>query len=242
MLPLIMVLVLAGAPKADPKLAGSWTLDGEPFCTLKADGTGSFDEDRIRWGVKGDELVITGEDETERVPYTLAGDSLTLHMGGIPITLTRVGKAGKAQGKVVQVSGTQPSGGEEAKEAAKKEPAARGAGKDALSQLLVSSAWCSFSFNKHSGTTSRSRVQFLPDGSWSSGGQAETYHSGASGSVAGQYNSGGGGQWAVKGGQLFMSDPPETPSLEPIEPFSVTKNSNGSPIINAMGKEYARCD
>lgn len=235
MLPLIMVLVLAGTPKADPKLAGRWTLDGEPFCTLKADGSGSFDEDRIRWGVEGDELVITGEDETERVPYTHAGDTLTLHMGGIPITLTRVGKAGKTQGKAVQASGTQPSGGE-------KEPAGRGVGKDALSQLLVSSAWCSFSYNKTSGTTRQSRVQFLPNGSWSSGSQAETYNSGPSGSVAGQYNNGSGGEWAVKGGRLYMSDPPETPSLEPVEPFSVTQNSNGSPIINAMGKEYARCD
>lgn len=231
MLPLIMVLVLAGAPKADPKLAGRWTLDGEPFCTLKADGSGSFDEDRVRWGVDGDELVITGEDETERVPFTHSGDTLTLHMGGIPITLARVGKAGKTQGQVVQASGTQPPAG--------KEPAA---GKDELSRLLVSSAWCSFSYNKHSGTTSRSRVQFLPNGSWSSGGQAETYNSGASGSVAGQYNSGAGGEWSVKGGRLYMSAPPETPSLTPVEPFSVTRNSNGSPILNAMGKEYARCD
>ena len=93
MLPLLLVLVLAGTPKVDPKLAGHWTLDGEPFCTLRADGTGRFDEDRIRWGVDGDELVITGEDETERVPYTLSGDTLTLRMSGIPLTLTREGKA-----------------------------------------------------------------------------------------------------------------------------------------------------
>ena len=102
MLPLILMLVLAGAPKPDPKLAGRWTLDGEPFCTLKADGTGSFDEDRVRWGVDGDELVIKGEDETERVAFSLSGDTLTLHMGGIPLTLTRAGKGGTTQGQAAQ--------------------------------------------------------------------------------------------------------------------------------------------
>ena len=126
MLPLILALVLVGTPKADPKLAGRWTLDGEPFCTLKADGTGSFDEDRVRWGVDGDELVITGEDETERVGYSLSGDTLTLHMGGIPLTLTRLGKGGKSEG--------QPSGEDSKARAAqdppaKKAQAGRGAGK-----------------------------------------------------------------------------------------------------------------
>ena len=134
MLPLLMVLVLAGTPKADPRLAGRWTLDGEPFCTLKADGTGTVDEDRVRWGVDGDELVITGEDETERIAFSLSGDTLTLHMGGIPLTLNRVGKGGKTQGQVVHTSGSQPAGDDSKARAAqdppaKKTQAEQGAGK-----------------------------------------------------------------------------------------------------------------
>jgi hypothetical protein len=246
MLPLVMVLVLAGAPKADPKLAGRWLLEGEPFATLKADGTGVLEEDAVRWGVEKGELVLTADGETERVSYTLSGDTLTLHMG-VPLTLTRAGKAGKGAGKTVQASAPEPREEEDVEFAvgeappsapAKKQPA----GKDALSQLLLSSAWCSFSYNKVSGATSQSRVRFLPDGSWSSGRQAETYNSGAYGSVAGQYNSGSGGQWAVKNGRLFMSNPPEEPSLQPVEPFEVTRNSNGSPIIKAQGTEYSSCN
>lgn len=226
MLPLIVVLVLTGTPKADPKLAGRWILAGETFCTLKADGSGEFDGSALRWGVEGGQLVLTSEGETERVAYTLSGDTMTLNMGGFPITLTRASKAAKAQ--------PAPS--------ASKAPAGRAAGNDQLSQLLLSSAWCSFSYNKHSGATSQSRVRFLPNGSWTSASQAETYNSGAYGTVAGQYNGGSGGQWSVKSGQLYMSNPPEVPMLQPVQPFSVTLNSNGAPIINAMGKEYMRCN
>ncbi len=245
MLPLIMVLVLAGTPKADPKLAGRWMLEGEPFCTLKADGTGVLEEDRLRWGVDGDELVLTSDGETERVNFTLSGDSLTLHMSGIPITLTRAGKAGK--GKTVPASAPKPEDGDDdvmpAVAEAPSAPAKKqAAGKDSLSQLLTSSAWCSFSFSKVSGTTKTSRVRFSPDGSWSSGSQAETYHSGASGSVAGQYNNGTGGEWAVKNGRLYMSNPPNVPTLQLVEPFSVTRNSNGHPIINSLGTEYSSCN
>jgi hypothetical protein len=49
------------------------------------------------------------------------------------------------------------------------------------------------------------------------------------------------GQWAVKGGQLYMSDPPETPQLVAV-PLQVTRNSNGYPILTADGKEYSQCN
>jgi hypothetical protein len=236
MLPLIVMLVLTGTPKADPKLAGRWILAGETFCTLRADGSGELDGSALRWGVDGGQLVLSSDGETERVAYSLSGDLLTLNMGGIPITLTRAGKAGTSpEPKAVTEAPSAP-----AKKG--KAPAGRAAGNDQLSQLLLSSAWCSFSYNKHSGATNQSRVQFFPNGSWSSASQAETYNSGASGTVAGQYNDGSGGQWSVKGGQLYMSNPPEEPTQQPVQPFSVTLNSNGSPIINAMGKEYMRCN
>lgn len=250
MFPLIMVLVLAGTPKVDPKLAGRWTLAGETFCTLNADGTGAFDEEPVRWGVDGGKLVLTSEDETERIPFKLEGDTLTLQAGPLPVTLTRVGKPGKAADKKTAQAPVRQRMDDEEEQARtvtpaprpEQAPAGRTAGNDALSRLLLSSAWCTFSFNKTTGASSQSRVRFFANGTWTSGRQAETYTSGAYGSVAGQYNSGSDGQWAVKGGRLYLSNPPEVPSLMLVEPFVVTRNSNGYPIIQSMGQEYSQCE
>ena len=82
-------------------------------------------------------------------------------------------------------------------------------------------------------------MQYFRNGTWSRGGQSETYNSGAYGSVAGQSNSNNGGRWEVRNGQLLMSE--GNGELGLISPFTVTRNSNGSPIINAMGKEYSSC-
>ena len=71
------------------------------------------------------------------------------------------------------------------------------------------------------------------------GGQNETYNSGANGTVAGQYNSNNGGLWEVRNGQLWGSY--GNAPLQLVQPFSVTRNSNGSPIINSLGKEYSSC-
>jgi hypothetical protein len=109
-----------------------------------------------------------------------------------------------------------------------------------LSQLLLSSAWCSFSYNKVSGASHTSRAQFFPDGTWFSGSRGETYSSGSAGSVAGQHDAGSRGQWKVQNGQLFMSNPPESPALAPIT-MTVKRNSNGYPIITADGTEYSQC-
>lgn len=109
-----------------------------------------------------------------------------------------------------------------------------------LSQLLLSSAWCSFTYNKVSGASHSTRVQFSGNGNWSSGSRGETYSSGPAGSVAGQHDDGAGGQWAVQQGQLFMSNPPETPALSPVN-LTIKRNSNGYPILTADGKEYSQC-
>lgn len=109
-----------------------------------------------------------------------------------------------------------------------------------LSQLLLSSAWCSFSYNKVSGASHQTRVQFSKNGTWGAGSRGETYSSGPNGSVAGQHDQETGGQWAVQQGQLFMSNPPETPSLTPVQ-LAIKRNSNGYPILVADGAEYSQC-
>lgn len=104
-------------------------------------------------------------------------------------------------------------------------------------ELLLSSAWCTFTYNKISGTSRSKRVTFSPNGMWSMGGRAESYSSGRSGSVAGQTDSGGGGQWRVQNGELFMS---EGGQLEHVQTV-LKRNNNGYPIIVADGVEYSQC-
>jgi hypothetical protein len=231
----LVAAVLAASPKIDSRLVGTWNAGGSPFCTLKADGTGRMEDGPFRWSAQNGQLrVVDDEGSVDVMAYSVEGDSLTLNMGGIAMQLSRAGggKAAKADKPV-----RQP----EPRESAAMEPP-KPAGNDSLSRLLVSSAWCSFSYSKTSGVTHQSKVRFFPNGTWSSAAQAETYASGSAGTYASQSNDGSGGRWAVKGGRLYMSNPPETPSLEPVEPFSVTKNSSGYPIINADGREYSSCN
>ena len=110
--------------------------------------------------------------------------------------------------------------------------------KDELSALLLSSPWCSFSYNKVSGASRQERVVFWADGTWGSGARAESYSSGAYGSVAGQRNSGSGGRWQARGGRLLMSE--GNGPLEDVG-LTVSRNSNGYFILKAEGKEYAQC-
>ncbi len=140
---------------------------------------------------------------------------------------------GGAQGQPAQGMGAPAQGA----------PAARGkaAGNDQISQLLLSSAWCSFTYNQRTGASATSRYQFYRDGTWSTGSRAETYNTGINGTVAGQYDGSDRGRWEVRNGQLWMQTS-EMPAPQPVTDFRVSRNSNGSPIINADGKEFASCN
>ena len=125
--------------------------------------------------------------------------------------------------------------------AAKKEPPAPAAsGTDAqLSQFLTRNAWCGFTYNKHTGTSSRERVVFHSDGTVVQASGRETYSSGPSGSVAGQYGGGQQGRWKVANGMLHLS--PDGTNWQP-QPLQVTQNSSGYPIVKSGGKEYMVCN
>ena len=110
--------------------------------------------------------------------------------------------------------------------------------KDELSALLLSSPWCSFSYNKVSGAANTKRVQFHGDGTWSDNSRYEGYSGGDGGSMASQHDSGSAGQWRVEGDRLFMSGPDL--NLVPVD-LQVRQNSNGYPILLADGVEYAQC-
>jgi hypothetical protein len=104
--------------------------------------------------------------------------------------------------------------------------------------LLLSSAWCSFTYNKTTGYSHTKRVAFNANGTYGTGSRGEGYSSGGGGSMASQRNAQGGGMWAVDRGELFMSE--GGGRLEPVKTV-LKRNNNGYPIIVADGVEYSQC-
>ena len=104
-------------------------------------------------------------------------------------------------------------------------------------ELLLSSAWCTFSYSKVSGASNAKRYAFRADGTYALGSRAESGSSGPYGSVASQRDGQGGGRWRVQNGELFMS---EGGPFEQV-PTVLKRNSNGYPIIVADGVEYSQC-
>jgi hypothetical protein len=269
MLTALLSLTLT-APKLDDRLLGTWLAGGAPFITLEATGQGSMEEGKVKWSADGKTLIVTDTDNaTDTLAYTVNGNSLTLVMGGLPLTLTRAaagasvkapGPLSKKAAKATQVTeeeadreamaqaqaylAQQQHGGQVAPAPAQAGRAApqpaRAAGTSPLTQLMLSSAWCSFSYNKISGASSTTRFQFFRDGTWSNGGRAESYNSGANGSYAGQTDSANRGRWEVRDEQLYMSSP-QNPQLQLVQ-GSMTRNSSGSPIITTGGREYSACN
>lgn len=105
------------------------------------------------------------------------------------------------------------------------------------SELLLSSAWCTFSYNKTTGYSSSKRVAFSSNGTYAVGTRAEGGSSGRSGSMASQRDGGTAGQWRVQNGELFLS---EGGALEHVQ-TTLKRNSNGYPVIVADGVEYSQC-
>lgn len=108
-----------------------------------------------------------------------------------------------------------------------------------ITQLMVRSAWCSFSYSQTSGASSTERVTFRPDGTGSISSGAETYWSGASGTVAGQSSDAGAFRWHVRGGVLNTTTDGVTWQQYPLQ---ITTNSSGYPIVTSGGKEYTMCN
>lgn len=216
----LLAVCLLSAPlyAGDSSLAGTWLKDGAPYAQLRPDGTGTVDGSGVAWKSDGKTLTLMSEDgDFDRLPYKIEGDKLKIAVEGVPSVLTRAGSKTKA---------TTSSMGK------------GGGGKDDLSALLTSSPWCHFRYNKISGATNQERVIFRANGTWGSGARSESYSSGANGSVAGQTDSGAGGRWKAQSGRLLMSE--GGGALEDAN-LSITKNSNGYPILNADGKEYSQC-
>jgi hypothetical protein len=124
----------------------------------------------------------------------------------------------------------------------KKEPAGKpaAAGVDGqLTQLLTRNAWCGFTYNQRTGTSTRERVVFNGNGTVMRNSGSETYNSGPAGSVAGQYSNANQARWKVAEGMLHFSQDGMNWTPQQLQ---VTQNSNGYPIIKSGGKEYMQCN
>ena len=108
-----------------------------------------------------------------------------------------------------------------------------------LTQLLTRNAWCGFTYNQHSGTSTRERVVFNGNGTVLRNSGAETYNSGPAGSVAGQSSNANQARWKVAEGMLHLSQDGMNWAPQQLQ---VTQNSNGYPIIKSGGKEYMQCN
>ena len=108
-----------------------------------------------------------------------------------------------------------------------------------IAQLLLSSAWCYFTYSQTSGTSHTERVVFRGDGSGAQSTGGESYNSGPNGTVAGQSSGGQQFRWRVQSGMLVVTGQDGQTSQVPLR---ITQNSSGSPIVTAGAKEYARCN
>lgn len=104
-------------------------------------------------------------------------------------------------------------------------------------ELLLSSAWCTFSYNKTSGYSGSKRVTFSPGGSYAVGSRSEGGSSGRAGSMASQRDEESGGRWRVQNGELYLSEGGEFEHVQTV----LKRNSNGHAVIVAEGIEYSQC-
>ncbi|MEI7704141.1 MAG: hypothetical protein WCK73_06045 [Deltaproteobacteria bacterium] len=107
-------------------------------------------------------------------------------------------------------------------------------------QILTSSAWCSFTYNKVSGTSTTRKVVFRRDGVMLMSGGAETYSSGQGGTYAGQSRKQDALRWKVESLRLYV-DQGAGAGFQDVG-LDATRNSNGAIILRADGREYAMCN
>lgn len=241
MLFIAVYVVAAGA-----SVVGTWQMMGVPFATFEKNGTCVLAGEPCTWKAQNDTLIITADGESEVIPFAVTADTLTLVEGDEPVRLSRVGAAPAAPPP--PTAPTTPPTTTAPPNAWAPPPTNAPAldPKDPLAQLLLSSAWCSFKYNKTTGYSSQTRVQYFNDGSWRVGARSEGGSSGPNGSVYGQTDSTSVGRWSVAKGQFWFAYPPQQPGLPPGPLFpvalKVTRNSNGYPIITSPdGSEYSMC-
>lgn len=221
--------------KSDKSLAGRWLYQqgyAASEMVLGANGKGTFDGVPLAYRVQGNQLFVTMNGGTIAYHFQLKRNQLSLQGGDLNGVVQFMRADQSAAGK---------SRGPENKQGGK-------ARDEPLARLLVSSDWCSFSYSGGGGGysssgsyghSSTSRFHLSADGSFVRSSGSESYSSNQYGSVAGQGGNGSSGRWQVRAGVLYTSD--GNGPMQPVQ-LTVTRNSNGYPIINANGTEYMQCN
>jgi hypothetical protein len=233
---LFLLLFLLLAPLAwsqvAPELVGKYQMEmqGGETMELRADGTATVGGEETRWAARANQLAVG----TDVMPYVYQGGRLTLSAGPIRLTWMKVsgppGKSPTAASAQKGLPNTTPPTAP---------PPAGNAQDTQYRQILMSSAWCSFTYNKVSGTSATRRVVLRPDGIMTVNGGAETYSSGNGGTVAGQSSNGSTMRWKYEGLRLYLDDGSGA-GFQDVG-LTASRNSNGSIILMAAGREYAMC-
>jgi hypothetical protein len=263
-----LVLVSAGvawAQSSSKQLVGTYQLelDASSLMDLRANGTAVLEGQEARWSVKGSQMTVGAD----TVTFQFKAGRLVMQMpqglelawrkvepapGTNPLQLAaakvyRLQQAGPAPGGYGQPA--RPNPGYAPSLSAQPQPGngqpapapAASAQDEQARQLLMSTAWCSFSYrpgmNNGNGVSETSRVVFRPDGTLFMGTGSDSYYSNPSGSIAGQ----GAGQnvmrWRVQNLRLLVD---AGQGFQDIG-LDAYKNSAGYPILKAQGKEYSMC-
>jgi hypothetical protein len=195
--------------------------------------------------------------QTDTNAYKVQGDQLVIaEPGGLAVGFKRVGLiGGAARGAATAAGGGGAAGGTNGGGQARAPggsaggagaPAAAPAGSpmDAqVRQLLLSSAWCSFSYSATPGgggygdRSSSSRVVFQADGSGFRGSSSESYSTGYGGTAAGGGRGGQPFRWQVQNGRLLIDTGAGFQDVN----LDGKRNSNGYPILISGGVEYMSC-
>jgi hypothetical protein len=229
---LLFVIPTSSWSQVKKELIGTYQMEvqGGDTLELRADGTASLAGDTMQWSARGNQLQVGPDVMT----YVLNGDRLVFNVGAVQLVWKRIGGGTNSLSPMAKAAN---------KANAPELSAAQNGGnpQDAQArQVLTSSAWCSFTYNKVSGTSTTRRVVFRTDGVMSINGGAETYSSGYGGTYAGQSSSGGTMLWKVENLRLLIDQRNGT-GFQDIG-LTTSKNSNGYVILHAEGREYAMCN
>lgn len=219
-----------GHAKGGDTIVGRWIYQQDNVTSeiiLNESGEGSFNGMPLNYQIQGEQIFVSTNGGMQAYFYKLSRNHLILGGGDLatPVQFTRATLSKGTRG--AQTSGSDND--------------------EAIKRLLLANDWCSFSYSGGGGgygssgsygRSSTSRVHLSPDGTLSRHSGTESYSSGQYGSVASQGNGGEGGRWQVRGGVLYVSN--GNAPLQPVN-LSITRNSNGYPILKADGVEYMVC-
>lgn len=106
-----------------------------------------------------------------------------------------------------------------------------------ISQALMRTSWCSFSYNQTTGYSRSQRATFQDGGILHVSSSAEGGSSGASGSVYGQSSGGDTYQWQVQEGRLILTGEEGVQDLT----LDSKESSSGGFILLVDGEEWTPC-